>query len=173
VGLLLNLKNLRLTFAIRAGGAAVSEKATLNNALGVGPEHGSILIIEDAPVHSRLITRITERIGFSTTSAHSYSDATRLLLTDSFDCITLDLDLGLNDGAEMLQFLSGICCRTPILIISGSDGQICNEKVDFGRSLGLNMAEPIRKPIDIQAVRERLVHLVRRSQSQKLPCSAN
>jgi DNA-binding response OmpR family regulator len=141
----------------------VSQHATLNNApVSVG-ERGSLLIIEDAPVHSRLITRITEQIGFSTTSAYSYAEARRLLETGSFDCITLDLNLGPNDGAQILRFLSGIQCRAPILIISISDGDVCRETVELGRSLGLNMAEPIRKPIDIQAVRERIMQLVRRS----------
>lgn len=129
---------------------------------------GSLLIIEDAPIHSTIIAHIADRTGFATTIASCYEEACDLLQTRQFDCITLDLGLGAHVGAEVLNQLAKLRCMARIVIISGSERAICDETMQIGRSLGLNICEPVPKPIDLKALREMLEHIRTRSRLEKL-----
>jgi two-component system, chemotaxis family, chemotaxis protein CheY len=132
----------------------------------------SLLIIEDAIVHSAIIARIADKLGFSTTSAHSYEDACTLVSAQQFDCITLDLGLGEHVGIDMLRYLWTIQCGAPIIVISQSDKETCDDVVELGRELGLNIYKSVPKPIDLKALRQTLtcIHLQSRPQQ---PTAAN
>lgn len=135
-------------------------------------EHPSrLLVIEDALIHSTIICRIAEKIGFATMTASSYEDACKVLSTCQFDCITLDLGLGEHVGVDVLRHLSTIRCRAQIIIISGSEKTVFDETVRIGRVLGLNICEPAPKPIDLKALRETLGHIRMQSRLQTLAFS--
>jgi ActR/RegA family two-component response regulator len=125
----------------------------------------SLLIIEDALIHSAIINRIADKVGFTTIKAHSYEDACKVLGARQFDCITLDLGLGEHVGFDVLRYLSTIRCRARIIVISQSDKDVCDDMVELGRSLDLNVCESVPKPIDLDALREALVRI----QLQSLP----
>jgi two-component system, chemotaxis family, chemotaxis protein CheY len=134
-----------------------TSEATVSNKSGDGL--GSLLVIEDALVQSTIISRLGEKIGFSTTTAGSYIEAAMLLQERVFDCITLDLGLGNHCGEEILHLLSVISCKVPILIVSGSEPAVCDEAVKVGKSLGLNIYEPVQKPIDHKVLRKTLAEI--------------
>jgi CheY-like chemotaxis protein len=48
----------------------------------------------------------------------------------TFDCITLDLSLGEQSGIEILKLLAELRCRTPIIIVSGSEDATCRDGQD-------------------------------------------
>lgn len=125
----------------------------------------SLLVIEDELIHSAIISRIAGRVGFTTTKAHSYADACNLLEAGQFDCITLDLGLGDRVGVDVLWYLSTIQCKSEIIVISQSDKEVCDDVVDLGRALDLNVYNSVLKPIDLEALRETLAHI----QVQSLP----
>jgi two-component system chemotaxis response regulator CheY len=127
----------------------------------------SLLIIEDAIIHSTIIGRIAEKAGYTATTARSFKDACDLLRMRHFDCITLDLGLGQHAGVEVLNHLSTIPCATPVMIISGSERAVCDETVNIGRSLGLTICEPLRKPVNLRMLRERLEQIRMQSRLQK------
>jgi DNA-binding NtrC family response regulator len=132
-------------------------------------EHPSrLLVIEDALIHSTIIGHIADKIGFTTMIARSYENACNLLHDRQFDCITLDLGLGQHAGVEVLNQLSRIECKTPIIIISGSEKSVCDETVRIGKSLHLNICEPVPKPIDLKALRETLTQIAMQSRLQHL-----
>lgn len=131
----------------------------------------SLLVIEDAPVHSAIIARIADKLGFNTTSAHSYEDACAVVSAQEFDCITLDLSLGEHVGIDMLRYLWTIRCGAPIIVISQSDEETCNDVVELGRELGLNIYKSVPKPIDLKALRQTLTYIHLQSQPQQ-PLSA-
>jgi two-component system, chemotaxis family, chemotaxis protein CheY len=118
---------------------------------------GSLLIIEDEPVHCAVISRIAGRVGFTTTKAFSYDAACDALGAKRFDCITLDLGLGEHIGIDMLRYLSTIQCKAQIIVISHSDKDVCNDVVELGKALDLNIHDAVMKPIDLEALRESLI----------------
>jgi two-component system chemotaxis response regulator CheY len=86
----------------------------------------------------------------------------------TFDCITLDLSLGEQSGIEILKLLAELRCRTPIIIVSGSEDATCAETVRIGNLLELNLCPPIPKPIHLAVLRRTLVQIADDTQRQKL-----
>jgi DNA-binding response OmpR family regulator len=129
---------------------------------------GKLLIIEDAEIHSAIIARTAAKVGFTVASAHCYEDACYLLRARQFDCITLDLGLGQHAGVDVLNYLSTIGCKTPVIITSASDKDVCDGTVRIGKSLGLNICVPVPKPIDLKALRETLAHIRMHVEMEKL-----
>jgi CheY-like chemotaxis protein len=128
----------------------------------------SLLIIEDALIHSVVISHIADKAGFITTRAHSYEDACKVLSARQFDCITLDLGLGEHVGFDVLRYLSTIGCRAQIIIISQSDLDVCDDVAELGRGLDLRVYQCVPKPIDLEGLRETLLHI----QARSLPLQA-
>lgn len=133
----------------------------------------SLLVIEDAVIHSTIISRIAEQTGFAATTAQSYDAAAALLRQRKFDCVTLDLGLGEHAGAEVFRLLSDVACKAPIVIISGSEQAVCDATVRIGKSLNLNIWGPIRKPVDLKALRLMLAKINMEVRLEKLATTAH
>ena len=127
----------------------------------------SLLIVEDEPVHSAVISRVAGRVGFTTTLAHSYDAARKALGAKRFDCITLDLGLGEHIGLDVLKYLSTIQCTAQIIVISHSDKDVCDDVVELGKALDLNVFDAVLKPINLEALRETLAQIQMQSPSPK------
>ncbi|MGB7254211.1 MAG: response regulator [Xanthobacteraceae bacterium] len=119
----------------------------------------TVLIIEDMPVHGVIIGHIARKVGFVTTEAHSYEDACKIVDARQFDCITLDLGLGEHVGLDVLRYLSTIRCKAQIIVISQSDKDVCDDMVELGRALELNVCDCVPKPMDLDALRETFVRI--------------
>jgi DNA-binding NtrC family response regulator len=112
-----------------------------------------LLVVDDDTLHRMIICRIAARAGYAPAGAATYDEAAQLVHEKAFDCITLDLALGAHAGTEMLHHLSVIDCRTPIIVISGCDDSTRVESVKLAKSLGLNVWESTRKPVDLTMLR--------------------
>jgi DNA-binding NtrC family response regulator len=130
--------------------------------------HKELLVIEDAELHLSILRKIAEQVGFKTIGAHSVAEAEELLSRRTFDCITLDLSLGEESGIEVLQLLAEIKCRTPVIVISASGEETCDETVKIGNFLNLNVCSPIPKPIHLAALRRTLTKIAEDTERQKL-----
>jgi DNA-binding response OmpR family regulator len=128
--------------------------------------HHELLVIDDAALHLAVLCKIAEQVGFRATGAHSVAEASQLLHDRAFDCITLDLSLGEESGIEVLQELSKIKCPTPIIVISASGQQACDETVRIGNVLNLNICSPIPRPIHLSAVRTALTRIAACTEKQ-------
>jgi two-component system, chemotaxis family, chemotaxis protein CheY len=135
--------------------------------------HNELLAVDDAALHLSIVRKIAEQAGFGTTGASSVADAARLLRERVFDCITLDLSLGEQSGIEILKLLSGMKCRTPIIVVSGSGDETCDETVKIGNFLDLNLCPPIPKPINLTTLRRAFLQIADRTQRQKLATPAS
>ena len=128
-----------------------------NDACAVAAEAAArtprLLVIDDDHLHCMIICRIAAKAGFAALAAASYEEAAKLTQEATFDCITLDLSLGAHAGVEMLRHLWVLRCKAPIIIITGCDDAVCRETLRVGKSLNLNVWEPVPKPVDLAMLR--------------------
>jgi DNA-binding NtrC family response regulator len=131
-----------------------------------------LLVIEDADLHLSILRKIAAQAGFVTTGVSSVEAAASVLRRQTFDCITLDLSLGERSGVEVLELLSELKCRAPIIIISASEGGTLDETVRIGNFLSLNVYPPFAKPINLPGLRQTLKQIASDTDRQKLVQSA-
>jgi CheY-like chemotaxis protein len=113
-----------------------------------------ILIVEDVAVHRMIICKVAVKAGFAVSEAESCEEVKRLIKAWDFDCVTLDLALGEQEGTDVMKYFHEIGFRAPIIIVSVSDFAAAQGALNFGRALGLNMLEPVEKPVDLALLRE-------------------
>src|SRR5580704_11347147 len=112
-----------------------------------------LLVIDDDYLHRKIICRVAAKAGYAPAGAATYEEAAKLALENAFDCVSLDLSLGQHRGTEMLQYLRGIGCKAPIVIISGCDEATFRDTQKAAKSLNLNIWESIAKPVDLDMLR--------------------
>ena len=112
-----------------------------------------LLVIDTDNLHRMTICRAADKAGFVPAGAANFAEAAKLTQASMFDCITLDLSLGQQTG-ELLRHLREIDCEAPVLIVGNRDAAGCRETLHFARSLGLNVGEPVPKPVDIDMLRD-------------------
>jgi CheY-like chemotaxis protein len=113
-----------------------------------------LLLIDDVAVHRIIICKMAAKAGLATFEAESCGDVVRLTTTKGFECVTLDLSLGERAGTEVLRHFALCGFRAPIVIVSGSDTGATQYAYDLGVTLGLNMLDPVGKPVDLSKLRE-------------------
>jgi signal transduction histidine kinase/DNA-binding response OmpR family regulator len=104
--------------------------ASLRNSqalLAKSPEAGlpRVLIVEDEPDIAYLLNLLISRAGYSVTTAGSLHEARMLLARQSFDAVTLDLELPDGDGLQLIRELrnSPHTQTLPVLVISAACDQ--------------------------------------------------
>ncbi len=125
-------------------------------------DHGAkprLLVVEDDTLHRMMICRAAAAAGFAPAGAATYDEAAKFLHQGSFDCITLDLTLGVRTGADVLRHLSDIGSTAQVIIVSGRDQATCEKNVDLAKSLNLNILGSMQKPIDPAVLRSWLERL--------------
>ena len=65
------------------------------------------------------------------------------------DVVVLDLAMPGGDGIEMLRFLAERQSRAAVVVLSGFDARVVDAAVRLGRSIGLNMAPALAKPVTV------------------------
>ena len=115
-----------------------------------------IVAVDDDRRILRILKHACERVGFE---VHSVQDAN--FFESAFRAyepalVFLDLNMRNIDGVELLRFIAEEYPSTSIVITSGVDQRLLNAARSLGTSLGLNMLEPISKPLMVADVRQRL-----------------
>lgn len=115
-----------------------------------------ILVIEDNP---RLASRIKDQLRkwYLVEVAHSGDKGLRLVATNAFDIVLLDLGLPDTSGLEVCQQIRELSKDLPILIVTGVD--TTRSRVDL---LENGADDYITKPFDIDELRARINSLARR-----------
>jgi len=108
-----------------------------------------LLVIDDDYLHRKIICRVAAKAGYAPAGAGSYEEAAKLARENAFDCISLDLSLGQHGGTEMLEYLHGIGCKAPIIIISGCDPATVHDTLRAAKALNLDVRESVVKPVDL------------------------
>jgi CheY-like chemotaxis protein len=112
-----------------------------------GPQR--MLVIDDEPMIARFIVHAAQSHGYETAMTIS-ADAFRRDYDDADpDVVVVDLAMPGGDGVELLRFLAERRSRATIVVLSGFDGRVLEAAVRLGRSIGLNMAPPLAKPVTV------------------------
>ena len=119
-----------------------------------------LLVVDDDLVQRKVIAKVGAQAGHDVVEADSVARATAILTAGGVDCITIDLSLGEEYGAELLEVIAR-GRRIPVVIISGMSERALLSSSRLGRQLNLDVHAAFPKPIDLAALRLSLATLAR------------
>lgn len=108
-----------------------------------------VLIIDDDQRICRIIKRVADDLGiesFATDNPELFEPAN---LDFEPTIIFMDLQMPRLDGVELIRKLADQHSKAAIILASGMDKSVIETTEELGKSLGLNMAGFLQKPIDI------------------------
>ncbi|HEX2763802.1 MAG TPA: response regulator [Allosphingosinicella sp.] len=113
-----------------------------------------LLLIDDELAVARYIGHAAEECGYEaviTVTSESFRSQYRAAAPD---VVALDLALPRSDGVELLRFLAEESCTARVILISGFDGRVVDAAMRLGIAMGLDMAEPLTKPVRLHDLME-------------------
>ena len=126
-------------------------------------KNSKILIIDDDPKIRTLLRRFIEGAGGSVREAGDKRSALNVLESESVDLITLDLDLGRDDGLDIARAIRATS-KVPIIMITAKD-----DVIDRVVGLEIGADDYITKPFHLREVVARINSVLRRTRDQADP----
>jgi two-component system response regulator TctD len=123
-----------------------------------------ILLVEDNRALSKWLARTLQADKYTVECVYDGSDADRLLLTETYDLVILDLALPGLDGRDVLKRLRGRQNPVPVLILTAYDGT--RDRVE---GLDIGADDYMAKPFEVHELEARMRALLRRANQQKNP----
>lgn len=120
-------------------------------------ESVKILIVDDEQFVRRTISRVLEAEGMSTVGVSGGADAIRLLQSQSFDLVILDIIMDGMDGFSVLRKIRDMGITTPVFMLSGR--QADNDKI---LALGIGADDYITKPFSPSVLSAKVKACLRR-----------
>jgi sensor c-di-GMP phosphodiesterase-like protein len=116
----------------------------------------SLLILDDHVQVAAFVKRVAEDLGYD-----AIATTTMALFEESFcasppDEIILDLQLGQDDGIEVLRFLAARQSRARVTLMSGTHGRMLDTARQLAVGLGLNVGQALAKPMRAAALKAAL-----------------
>ncbi|MEM8822379.1 MAG: response regulator [Pseudomonadota bacterium] len=121
----------------------------------------TILVVDDDDKICRLLRKVLESDGFKVVSASDASEARAHLDNMDLDLVTLDLDLGDEDGLDLARYIRRDR-DLPIVMITGK-----GEVIDRVVGLELGADDYVAKPFHVREVLARIKSVLRRSDGRK------
>jgi DNA-binding NtrC family response regulator len=119
----------------------------------------SLLVVDDDSDAAGLMLRVATRCGYDAVSVLEASTLDSVLRNMQPDVLTLDLCMPHTDGIETLSHLQALGFRGHLIIISGQDDWLRKQARDLALGRGLNVADEMGKPLDLNALRSLLTRL--------------
>jgi CheY-like chemotaxis protein len=112
-----------------------------------------ILVVEDNPANSELLSDWLDIEGFSVEAAETLAQAFRAIGKRRFDAILLDVQLGVEDGLDLARWIrqDPELHNTPVIAVTAHA-----MVTDQARVLQAGCNACISKPIDFQLLRRQL-----------------
>ncbi|MGJ8561455.1 MAG: response regulator [Litorimonas sp.] len=120
------------------------------------PEQATALVVEDDEKIRRVLRNVLEDDGFAVVEAADADTALSFVETQELDLVTLDIQLGKDNGMDVLRRIRAVS-RVPVIMVTG--------KVDvIDRVLGLEIGadDYITKPFHVREVLARIHAVARR-----------
>jgi two-component system chemotaxis response regulator CheY len=112
-----------------------------------------MLVIDDDGTHRMVISLLARQLGYATTEASTVVEAAALIATRRFDCMTLDLRMGAQYGAELLEVMHEVQSDTPVIVISSVDEAERWEVLRLATLYGIPVTE-MPKPLDLERLQD-------------------
>ena len=118
-------------------------------------EQATVLVVEDDEKIRRVLRNVLEDDGFAVVEAADADTAVSFVETQELDLVTLDIQLGKDNGMDVLRRIRAVS-KVPVIVVTGKDDVI-------DRVLGLEIGadDYITKPFHVREVLAR-VHAVAR-----------
>jgi len=113
-----------------------------------------LLVIDDEPSFLAIIERTAKAANVPVQATTDPEEFKRAVLQACPLLILLDLQMPDSDGIELLHFLAHSACRAKIVLMSGFDTRVLALARGMGDELGLDMGEPLQKPVRPADLRE-------------------
>ncbi|TMM51201.1 response regulator [Sulfitobacter sabulilitoris] len=117
-----------------------------------------VLVVDDDPKIRKLLLRCFEGEGYAVHTADTRASALQVLSETAIDLITLDLQLGADDGLELARTIWKTT-QVPIIMLTGKD-----DVIDRIVGLEIGADDYITKPFHIREVLARVRTVLRRSE---------
>jgi two-component system chemotaxis response regulator CheB len=118
-----------------------------------------LLVVEDDTDAAGLVLRVATRCGYDAVSLVEMSTLEGVLRNLQPDVLTLDLCMPQMDGIEVLSRLKALGFKGHLIIISGQDDWLRKQARDLALTRGLNVADQMGKPLDLNVLRALLTRL--------------
>lgn len=122
---------------------------------------GTILIVDDEPPVRRLLRRCFESEAYVVREAANGSEALAALAAGDIDLITLDLNLGGEDGLNVARRVRATATDVAIIMVSGK-----SDLIDKVVGLEIGADDYIAKPFELREVLARVRSVLRRTTSR-------
>jgi len=116
-----------------------------------------LLIIDDEAGIRDFFREVAEELGFDVTEADGASPIQSAFSEAEPTVILLDLTMPGMDGIELLRDLAAEKCDAAIILASGQDERVLATALRIGRTLGLDMCDPLPKPVSINQLEAALL----------------
>ncbi|HEX6092069.1 MAG TPA: response regulator transcription factor [Dongiaceae bacterium] len=116
-----------------------------------------LLLIEDEPELSTLVSGNLSRAGFAVDTAKSLDEAGAAVRSMNYEAILLDLRLPDGDGLALLKSLRGRGDKTPVIVLTARDAV-----ADRVRGLNAGADDYLIKPFAIEELVARINAILRR-----------
>ncbi len=123
-----------------------------------------ILLVEDSEKLAAWLAKALQQGGYAVDVVHDGGQADRVLLTETYDAVVLDLELPTLDGLSVLRRLRGRGAATPVLVLTARGG--LDDRV---AGLNLGADDYLAKPFDLAELEARLHALIRRAHGAGTP----
>ena len=112
-----------------------------------------LLAIDDDPEVCEFLEDAAGSLGFEVRSVSNPQEGDDVYRAIQPTVIALDLVMPERDGIQVLRFLAAEGCEALIAMMSGPDQPMVHRAISLGEALGLNLTEPLRKPIRLADLR--------------------
>ncbi len=119
----------------------------------------TVLIVDDDPKIRTLLRNVLEGDGFVVCEARNGAEAARQMATSTISLITLDINLGAENGIELARQIRR-SSQVPIIMVTGKD-----DVIDRVVGLEVGADDYITKPFHVREVIARVRTVLRRSES--------
>ena len=116
----------------------------------------TLLILDDHEQVATFVGRVAERLGYTVAATTSVPQFQQSFYASPPDEIVLDLQLGENDGIEVLRFLAGQGSRARLTLVSGTDSRTLDSARQLAVGLGLRVGQALLKPMRAAALQSAL-----------------
>jgi hemerythrin-like metal-binding protein len=118
-----------------------------------------LLVVDDDPIHRRIIGKIAAQAGYQVLFAASVEEAVTVLGEGKIHCMTVDIDLGERNGVELLNIIGETAPDVYVIVISGAQPLIFAATEKLAKEHGVKLFDAFRKPLDLASLRNSLVKL--------------